>query len=65
MIKKKQTNLPQKITGEGVDEAIRELVNLVLNQNGEIDEQKIEARKSVQINGDRKENSNPKKKSCC
>ena len=52
-------------TGEGVDEAIRELVNLVLNQNGEIDEQKIEARKSVQINGDRKENSNPKKKSCC
>ncbi len=49
-------------TGEGVDEAIRELVKLVLNQN-QVDEQKIEARKSVAI----KENkpSEEKKKGCC
>ena len=49
-------------TGEGVDEAIRELVTLVLNQNGEIDEQKIEARKSVQIKNDINDSSEEKKK---
>ena len=52
-------------TGEGVDEAIRELVTLVLNQNGEIDEQKIEARKSVQIKNDINDSSEEKKKGCC
>ena len=52
-------------TGEGVDEAIRELVTLVLNQNGEIDEQKIEARKSVQIKNDVNDISEEKKKGCC
>ena len=49
-------------TGEGIDEAIKELVNLVLNQN-QIDEQKIEARKSAAL----KENdiNEGKKKGCC
>ena len=52
-------------TGEGVDEAIRELVNQILNQNGEVDEQKVEARKSVQIKSASNENLIEKKKGCC
>ena len=49
-------------TGEGVDEAIKELINLVLNQN-QVDEQKIEARKSVPLK-DNNQNEG-KKKGCC
>ena len=52
-------------TGEGVDEAIRELVNQILNQNGEVDEQKVEARKSVQIKSASNENLIEKKTGCC
>ena len=52
-------------TGEGVDDAIRELVNQILNQDGEVDEQKMEARKSVQIKSASNENIIEKKKGCC
>ena len=52
-------------TGEGVDEAVRDLVNQVLNNN-QIDEQKIEARKSVQLKEeDNNEGEVKKKKGCC
>ena len=52
-------------TGEGVDEAVRNLVNQVLNNN-QIDEQKIEARKSVQLKEeDNNEGEVKKKKGCC
>ena len=50
-------------TGEGVDEAIKELVNQVLKQNGQKDDQK-ETRNSVQIKKDN-EGSGGKKKGCC
>ena len=50
-------------TGEGVDEAIKELVNQVLKQNGQKDDQK-ETRNSVQIKEDN-EGSGGKKKGCC
>ena len=49
-------------TGEGVDEAIKELINLVLNQN-QVDEQKIEARKSVPLKDNNQKEE--KKKGCC
>ena len=52
-------------TGDGVDEAIRELVNQILKQDGEVDEQKIEARKSVQIKSTTNDNLIEKKKGCC
>ena len=48
-------------TGEGVDDAIRQLVNLVLNQRNN-DEPK-EERNSVQISGNK--GNNQKKKGCC
>ena len=52
-------------TGEGVDEAVRDLVNQVLNNN-QIDEQKMEARKSVQLKEeDNNEGEVKKKKGCC
>ena len=52
-------------TGEGVDEAVRNLVNQVLNNN-QIDEQKIEARKSMQLKEqDNNEGEVKKKKGCC
>ena len=50
-------------TGEGVDEAIKELVNQVLKQNGQKDDQK-ETRNSVQIK-ENNEGSGGKKKGCC
>ena len=50
-------------TGEGVDEAIKELVNQVLKQNGQKDDQK-ETRNSVLIKEDN-EGSGGKKKGCC
>ena len=49
-------------TGEGVDEAVKELINLVLNQN-QVDEQKIEARKSVPLKDNNQKEE--KKKGCC
>ena len=52
-------------TGEGVDDAVRDLVNQVLNNN-QIDEQKMEARKSVQLKEeDHNEREVKKKKGCC
>ena len=52
-------------TGEGVDEAVRDLINQVLNNN-QIDEQKMEARKSVQLKEeDNNEGEVKKKKGCC
>ena len=52
-------------TGEGVDEAVRDLINQVLNNN-QIDEQKMEARKSVQLKEEvNNEGEVKKKKGCC
>ena len=51
-------------TGEGVDDAIRELVKQILenkdNNNGEV----VGEKKSITINKDNK-TSQPKKKNCC
>ena len=52
-------------TGEGVDDAIRDLVNQVLNQGDQLDDQRIEARKSVQLKDAKIETAEVKKKSCC
>ena len=52
-------------TGEGVDDAIRDLVNQVLNQGDQMDDQKIEARKSVQLKDANIESAEVKKKGCC
>ena len=52
-------------TGEGVDDAIRDLVNQVLNQGEQLDDHKIEARKSVQLKDANVESAEVKKKGCC
>ena len=52
-------------TGEGVDDAIRDLVNQVLEQGDQLDDHKIEARKSVQLKDANVENVEVKKKGCC
>jgi len=52
-------------TGEGVDDAIRDLVNQVLNQGDQLDDHKIEARKSVQLKDANIESAETKKKGCC
>ena len=52
-------------TGEGVDDAIRDLVNQVINQGDQLDDQKIEARKSVQLKDANIESAEAKKKGCC
>ena len=52
-------------TGEGVDDAIIDLVNQVLNQGEQLDDHKIEARKSVQLKDANIENNEVKKKGCC
>jgi len=52
-------------TGEGVDDAIRDLVNQVLNQGDQLDDHKIEARKSVQLKDANVESAETKKKGCC
>ena len=52
-------------TGEGVDDAIRDLVNQVLNQGDQLDDHKIEARKSVQLKDANVESVEVKKKGCC
>ena len=50
-------------TGEGVDDAIRDLVNQVLEKSEQFEEEKNE-RKSIKINSDQPED-NVKKKGCC
>ena len=52
-------------TGEGVDDAIRELVIQILKQNGQIDDQKEARASSVQIKEENKDKKNEKKKGCC
>ena len=52
-------------TGEGVDNAIREMVTLVLNQNNSNDEQKRQRLTSVQLKKDDEEKPKEKKKGCC
>ena len=52
-------------TGEGVDDAVRDLVNQVMNQGDQLDDQKIEARKSVQLKDANVESAEVKKKGCC
>ena len=52
-------------TGEGVDDAIIDLVNQDLNQGEQLDDHKIEARKSVQLKDANIENNEVKKKGCC
>ena len=52
-------------TGEGVDNAIREMVTLVLNQNNSNDEQKRQRLTSVQLKKDDEETPKEKKKGCC
>ena len=51
-------------TGEGVDNAVRELVIQILKQSGQIDDQKLARASSVQIKEANIEDSK-KKKSCC
>ena len=50
-------------TGEGVDDAIRDLVNQVLEKSEQFEEERNE-RKSIKINSDQPED-NVKKKGCC
>ena len=50
-------------TGEGVDDAIRDLVNQVLEKSEQFGEERNE-RKSIKINSDQPED-NVKKKGCC
>ena len=52
-------------TGEGVDDAIRELVIQILKQNGQIDDQKEARASSVQIKEENSDKKNEKKKGCC
>ena len=52
-------------TGEGIDNAIRELVTLVLNQNNSNDEQKRQRLTSVQLNKEDAQKPKEKKKGCC
>jgi small GTP-binding protein len=52
-------------TGEGVDNAIRELVSMVISQNNQNDYQKQARINSVQIKKDDIEKTNEKKKGCC
>ena len=52
-------------TGEGVDNAIREMVTLVLNQNNSNDEQKRQRLTSVQLNKEDAQKPKEKKKGCC
>ena len=52
-------------TGEGVDDAIRELVIQILKQNGQIDDQKEARASSVQIKEENIDKKNEKKKGCC
>ena len=51
-------------TGEGVDKAIRDLINQILNQSGN-DDQKEFRKDSVQIKESTEEKSEKKKKGCC
>ena len=50
-------------TGEGVDDAIRDLVNQVLEKSEQFEEERNE-RKSIKINSEQPED-NVKKKGCC
>lgn len=52
-------------TGEGIDKAIRDLLNQILNQSGNNDEQKEFRKDSVQIKENTEEKSEKKKKGCC
>ena len=53
-------------TGEGIDNAVRELVNQVLNHsNNNLDEQKESRKNSIQLNDEKKEKKEKKKKKKC
>lgn len=52
-------------TGEGIDKAIRDLLNQILNQSGNNDDQKEFRKDSVQIKENTEEKSEKKKKGCC
>ena len=52
-------------TGEGIDKAIRDLINQILNQSGNNDDQKEFRKDSVQIKENTEEKSGKKKKGCC
>ena len=52
-------------TGVGIDKAIRELVDQVINQTNNIDEQKEFRKDSVQIKEEIIETNNSTKKGCC
>ena len=53
-------------TGEGIDNAVRELVNQVLNHsNNNLDEQKESRKNSIQLNDKKKEKKEKKKKKKC
>ena len=49
-------------TGEGVDDAVRDLVNQILEKSDKFEEERNE-RNSVKINENQEDN--PKKKGCC
>ena len=51
-------------TGEGVDNAIRELIIQILKQSNQMDDQKMARASSVQIKEENVDNSK-KKKGCC
>ncbi len=52
-------------TGEGIDKAIRDLINQILNQSGNNDDQKEYRKDSVKIKENTEENWEKKKKGCC
>ena len=52
-------------TGEGIDKAIRDLINQILNQSENNDDQKEFRKDSVQIKENTEEKSGKKKKGCC
>ena len=52
-------------TGEGIDKAIRDLINQILNQSGNNDDQKEYRKDSVKIKENTEEKSEKKKKGCC
>ena len=52
-------------TGEGIDKAIRDLINQILNQSENNDDQKEFRKDSVQIKENTEGKSGKKKKGCC
>ena len=52
-------------TGEGVDNAIRELIIQILKQSNQMDDQKMARASSVQIKEENLDKKSEKKKGCC